>query len=103
MPGYVSRKSIPARSASEYADFTAMLSGVIHEAVLAPASGSGASANGTVVKSGMRLIDQGLGRATLCIMVRMLVADNPLQRLGIGELAGGPAWQAADGGSPAQL
>ena len=53
MPGQVSRKSIPSRSAADYAAFTSIPSGVTHGSAVGAGEAALGSAKAMVVKSGI--------------------------------------------------
>src|ERR1700724_2568122 len=56
MPGQVSRKSMPTRSASVYDGLTGIPSGVSHGSALPVVAAAATGAKATVLKSGMPLI-----------------------------------------------
>src|SRR5215210_1526654 len=105
MPGQVSRKSIPSRSASLYPGFTRMPSGVSHGSAAPSGSAPAVFSNAIFAKSGMRLIGSyhsTCGPRGFSIMVRMLVADDVLELIPTIVLQGSLARQVGNPNHPAK-
>src|ERR1700686_4712318 len=101
MPGQVSRKSMPSRSASLYSGFARMPSGVSHGSAPPAGSARAVFSKAIFAKFGMRLIgyhySTGDARGTPpLVMVRMLVADDAAQLVRSIVLQRGLARQVGD-------
>src|SRR5260370_39313162 len=107
MPGQVSRKSMPSRSASLYPGFTRMPSGVCHGSASPAGWARAVFSNAIFAKFGMRLIGYHYStcdprRSPPLLMVRMLVADDAMNLVRTVILQWGLAGQVGDAYDPAE-